>query len=137
MHIGHVHIAHPFVQAALSGYSDLPMRRIARRNGADYCVNEVVLDRSVLHDGQWQRQLLDVPDDGLPDDLELLVERDVETCWHRSWLPQQSDSHPLPLDQSYAQSSTAVLLHGSASTDPLGRRVVVGEATAGTAARVW
>lgn len=62
--IGTLQIAHPFIQAALSGYSDLAMRRVARRHGADYCVNEVVLDKSVLHDGPWQRRLLTVePDD--------------------------------------------------------------------------
>ena len=32
--IGGVQLASPVVQAALSGYSDLPMRRLARRFGA-------------------------------------------------------------------------------------------------------
>ncbi len=64
--IGSLRLPHPFVQAALSGYSDLPMRRVARHCGAVYCVNEVVIDRSVLHDGAWQRQLLSVPEDDHP-----------------------------------------------------------------------
>ncbi|NOX59307.1 MAG: tRNA-dihydrouridine synthase family protein [Planctomycetes bacterium] len=56
--IGNVRIAHPFVQAALSGYSDLPMRRIARKYGAAYSLNEVVLDKSVLQKGKGQKRIL-------------------------------------------------------------------------------
>ncbi len=46
--IGHVEIGFPIVQAALSGYSDYPMRRIARQQGASYALCEVVLDRIIL-----------------------------------------------------------------------------------------
>ncbi len=54
----------PFVQAALSGYSDLPMRRLARRHGAPYALNEVMLDRLVLQPGKKRREMLYVaPDD--------------------------------------------------------------------------
>jgi nifR3 family TIM-barrel protein len=54
----------PFVQAALSGYSDLPMRRLARRHGAPYALNEVMLDKLVLQPGKKRRELLHVaPDD--------------------------------------------------------------------------
>ena len=42
--IGDVDIGFPVVQAALSGYSDAPMRVIARRLGAPYCICEVMLD---------------------------------------------------------------------------------------------
>jgi len=70
--IGNVAIAHPFVQAAMSGYSDLPMRRMSRACGAAYAVNEVVLDRSVLHDGAWQRQLLSVTADDHPVAAQLM-----------------------------------------------------------------
>jgi tRNA-dihydrouridine synthase B len=70
--IGKLTIAHPFVQAALSGYSDLPMRRVARMHGASYALNEVVLERSVLHDGAWQRQLLTVPADDHPVAAQLM-----------------------------------------------------------------
>ena len=34
------------VQAALSGYSDMPMRRLARDYGCPYTINEVVLDKA-------------------------------------------------------------------------------------------
>ena len=64
--IGDVHIGMPAVQAALSGYSDLPMRRVARAHGAPYAIHEVVLDRLVLEKGKLQRQILDVPDDDHP-----------------------------------------------------------------------
>ncbi len=54
----------PFVQAALSGYSDLPMRRLARRHGAPYALNEVMLDKLVLQPGKKRREMLYVaPDD--------------------------------------------------------------------------
>lgn len=46
--IGNVEIGFPVVQAALSGYSDLPMRTIARRLGASYTVCEVMLDQFLL-----------------------------------------------------------------------------------------
>ena len=72
LRIGPLAVAHPFVQAALSGYTDLAMRRIARMHGADYCINEVVLDRSVLHDGPWQRKLLTVEPDDHPVGAQLM-----------------------------------------------------------------
>jgi nifR3 family TIM-barrel protein len=46
--IGNVAIGFPIVQAALSGYSDLPMRVIARRHGASYTLCEVMLDQFLL-----------------------------------------------------------------------------------------
>ena len=70
--IGNVTIEHPFIQAALSGYSDLPMRRIARRHGASYTLNEVVLDRSVTHKSKWQRKLLSMADDDHPVAAQLM-----------------------------------------------------------------
>ena len=72
MRIGTVDIEHPFVQAALSGYSDPPMRRVARRLGASYTINEVVLEKSVLHGGDWQRQLLRVEADDHPVGAQLM-----------------------------------------------------------------
>jgi len=43
LRIGNLQIDMPVVQAALSGYSDLAMRRVARLHGARYALNEVVL----------------------------------------------------------------------------------------------
>ena len=64
--IGPVVIGLPAVQAALSGYSDLPMRRVARANGAPYAINEVVIDESVLVKGKGRSRILAVPDDDHP-----------------------------------------------------------------------
>jgi tRNA-dihydrouridine synthase B len=48
LRIGGVAIGFPVVQAALSGYSDWPMRVIARRLGAPYTLCEVMLDQFLL-----------------------------------------------------------------------------------------
>ncbi|MCC9601755.1 tRNA-dihydrouridine synthase family protein [Stieleria sp. JC731] len=53
--IGNVEIGFPVVQAALSGYSDLPMRTVARRLGASYSVCEVMLDQFLLALNKRQR----------------------------------------------------------------------------------
>ena len=50
--IGTIQLDVPFVQAAMSGYSDLAMRRLARRHGAPYTLNEVMLDKIVLRPGR-------------------------------------------------------------------------------------
>lgn len=47
--IGQVDIGFPIVQAALSGYSDWPMRVIARRLGAPYTICEVMLDEFLVN----------------------------------------------------------------------------------------
>jgi tRNA-dihydrouridine synthase B len=54
LRIGSIEIESLAVQAALSGYSDWPMRVIARRLGAPYTLCEVFLDRFVL-DQRLQR----------------------------------------------------------------------------------
>ncbi|HOW69200.1 MAG TPA: tRNA-dihydrouridine synthase [Phycisphaerae bacterium] len=64
--IGSLDIGFPVVQAALSGYSDLPMRRVARLQGAVYALNEVVLDQLVLTKGKKQRALIRVAADDHP-----------------------------------------------------------------------
>ncbi len=46
--IGPLQIGFPVVQAALSGYSDWPMRLIARRHGASYTLCEVLLDQFLV-----------------------------------------------------------------------------------------
>jgi nifR3 family TIM-barrel protein len=47
--LGNVDIGFPIVQAALSGYSDWPMRVIARRLGAPYTICEVMLDEFLVN----------------------------------------------------------------------------------------
>ncbi|MEM7316458.1 MAG: tRNA-dihydrouridine synthase [Planctomycetota bacterium] len=48
MQIGNVELDFPVVQAALSGYSDCPMRVIARRHSAPYTICEVMLDKFLV-----------------------------------------------------------------------------------------
>ena len=45
LRLGSVQLKTPFAQAALSGYSDWPMRHLARTFGASYTVAEVMIDR--------------------------------------------------------------------------------------------
>jgi tRNA-dihydrouridine synthase B len=49
LRIGNVEIGFPVVQAALSGYSDWPMRVLARRHGASYALCEVMLDHFLVN----------------------------------------------------------------------------------------
>lgn len=48
LRIGAIVLDFPVVQAALSGYSDWPMRLIARRHGASYSLCEVLLDQFLV-----------------------------------------------------------------------------------------
>lgn len=48
LQIGPIKLDFPVVQAALSGYSDSPMRVIARRFGAPYTICEVMLDQFLV-----------------------------------------------------------------------------------------
>jgi nifR3 family TIM-barrel protein len=64
--IGNLQIGFPVVQAALSGYSDMAMRVVARRLGADYTLCEVMLDRLVLQGGKKSRRFLAVSDEEHP-----------------------------------------------------------------------
>ncbi len=68
LRVGDVEIATPFFQAALSGYSDSPMRVIARRHGASYSICEVMLDQFlvVLNDRKKNRHFLDIADEEHP-----------------------------------------------------------------------
>jgi nifR3 family TIM-barrel protein len=64
MQIGMLSFEFPVVQAALSGYSDHAMRRVARLCGAPYALDEVVLDRLIVVKGRkQQRHLTLAPDD--------------------------------------------------------------------------
>jgi tRNA-dihydrouridine synthase B len=56
LRIGRLEIGFPVVQAALSGYSDMAMRVVARRLGASYTLCEVMLDRLVLQGGKKARR---------------------------------------------------------------------------------
>ena len=66
--IGNIEIGFPVVQAALSGYSDLPMRVIARRHAASYTICEVMLDQFLvaLTKKQKTKHFLDIHPDEHP-----------------------------------------------------------------------
>jgi len=69
LHIGPLTIGFPVVQAALSGYSDWPMRLLARRHGASYTLCEVLLDQflvTVKDNRHRNRHFLHLTDDERP-----------------------------------------------------------------------
>src|SRR5437763_7269485 len=69
LHLGPLAIGFPVVQAALSGYSDWPMRLIARRHGASYALCEVMLDQflvTVKENRNRNRHFLHISDDERP-----------------------------------------------------------------------
>jgi tRNA-dihydrouridine synthase B len=66
LRIGHLELPVPVIQGALSGFSDLPMRRVARAFGCVYTMNEVILDELVVLPGKIQQQILHVPEDDHP-----------------------------------------------------------------------
>ena len=58
LRIGPLQFEFPVVQAALSGYSDGPMRLIARRQGAPYALQEVALDKLIAEPSKLRDKLL-------------------------------------------------------------------------------
>src|SRR3954471_7321299 len=69
LRIGNLSIGFPVVQAALSGYSDWPMRLLARRHGASYAVCEVMLDQflvTVKENRNRNRHFLHITNDERP-----------------------------------------------------------------------
>src|SRR6201989_3002905 len=72
--LGSVRLDFPSVQAALSGYSDMPMRVIARRLGASYTLCEVMLDKFILalKPRRKNRHYLDVSDEEHPTGGQLM-----------------------------------------------------------------
>jgi nifR3 family TIM-barrel protein len=74
LRIGPLRLDFPVVQAALSGYSDMPMRLIARRHGAPYTLCEVMLDRFIveLKPRRRNRHFLCVADEEHPTGGQLM-----------------------------------------------------------------
>ncbi len=74
LRIGPIEIEFPVVQAALAGYSDWPMRLIARRLGAAYTVAEVLLDRFVVEvsKGRKARRFIHITDEEHPCGAQLM-----------------------------------------------------------------
>lgn len=72
--IGPIPLDFPVIQAALSGYSDAPMRQIARMFGARFTLCEVMLDQFVINvsKGNKSRFYLNVEDDEHPIGAQLM-----------------------------------------------------------------
>jgi len=73
--IGLLQIGLPTIAAALSGFSDRPMRMVARRYGADFAMAEVVLDELVLLQGRLRERILKIGDDDHPIGGQLMGSR--------------------------------------------------------------
>ena len=74
LQLGSVCIDFPVVQAALSGYSDWPMRVISKRLGAPYTICEVMLDQFILDvtKGSKAKRYLRVTDEEHPCGAQLM-----------------------------------------------------------------
>ena len=66
LHLGSLHIPLPVIGAALSGFSDRPMRMVSRRFGADFAMAEVVIDDHVTRKGTLRNRVLSVGEDDHP-----------------------------------------------------------------------
>ena len=74
LHLGPIQLDSPAVLAALSGYSDWPMRRITGQLGAPYTICEVLLDRFVIDvtKGRKAKRFLRVDDGDRPAGAQLM-----------------------------------------------------------------
>jgi tRNA-dihydrouridine synthase B len=86
LRIGSIQLDLPVVQAALSGYSDAPMRLMARRFGAPYCIHEVVLDKLVVQRGKFQKRLLTVPEADHPVGGQLMGSEPEQFSAAAAWM---------------------------------------------------
>ena len=73
--IGPLNIQLPVIQAALSGFSDRPMRIVARRYGANFAMAEVVLDELVVLKGKLRTRLFEIGEDDHPIGGQLMGSR--------------------------------------------------------------
>lgn len=78
--IGNLPLGFAVGQAALSGYSDWPMRVVARRLGAGYTLCEVMLDQFVINvtRGRKARHYIHVSDDDRPCGAQLMGSQPTE-----------------------------------------------------------
>jgi len=66
LRLGNLELAQPFFQAAMSGYSDRPMRVLAREHGAPLVFSGVMLDKFTLHPAILTKSAFTVADDEHP-----------------------------------------------------------------------
>ncbi len=74
LHFDRLQLKFPVIQAALSGYSDAPMRKISRLYGAGFTLCEVFLDQFVVHvsQGKKSRFYLSLDEDDHPTGAQLM-----------------------------------------------------------------
>jgi len=72
LRIGHLQFDLPVVQAALAGFSDGPMRRIARRHGAPYALHEPLLDKLAIQPGGMRNKNPDLDGEDHPVGAQLM-----------------------------------------------------------------
>ncbi len=75
LRLGPLNISLPAIQAALSGFSDRPMRMVSRRFGAEFAMAEVVLDDHALLKGKLRKRMLTIGPDDHPIGGQLLGSR--------------------------------------------------------------
>ena len=75
LEIGSLQIPLPAIAAALSGFSDRPMRIVARRYGAEFAMAEVVLDEIVLVHGKLRDRIFRIGEDDHPIGGQLMGSR--------------------------------------------------------------
>ena len=73
--IGSLRMQTPVIQAALSGFSDRPMRAVARRYGAEFAMAEVVLDEHVMLKGKLRTRLFEIAGNDHPIGGQLMGSR--------------------------------------------------------------
>ena len=64
--IGDIQLKMPVLQAAISGYSDVVMRRLARQFGAEFTFGPVMLDTSVAYPKFWKKPAFCLANDEKP-----------------------------------------------------------------------
>src|SRR5207245_8791097 len=75
LNLGSLNISLPAIQAALSGFSDRPMRMVSRRFGVDFAMAEVVLDDHVILKGKLRDRMFEIGEDDHPIGGQLLGSR--------------------------------------------------------------
>jgi nifR3 family TIM-barrel protein len=80
LRLGSLEIVFPVIQAALSGYSDLPMRTISRRFGAEFTISEVLLDQFVVSVSRRKSRLYFVGESEHPCGAQLMGNDPEQMC---------------------------------------------------------
>ena len=69
--LGRVRLEVPIIVAPMSGVTDLPFRRLARRLGAGLVVSEMIASQAMIHENAATRRMAEVARDGGPNAVQL------------------------------------------------------------------